>query len=189
MPLQVQPQDLVPPRRVDEKAWVQAVHIDWDPGCWQGLQEQDPTLHRVRHYMARGKMPSGEERRQEPTVVLNYMKQWSRLELLEGVLVRRGVDSNTCEAYYQILVPLEEQQPTWKAFHERNGHLGVAKTLSMLRRSFYWLQMEERVRNWTTSCERLHPPLPDVWMECSSARRAVYGDEETHGVNHDAGMG
>lgn len=154
MPLQVQPQDLVPPQSVDEKAWVQAVNIDWDPGCWQGLQEQDPTLHRVRYYMARGKMPSGEERRQEPTAVLNYMKQWSRLELLEGVLVRRGVDSNTCEAYYQILVPLEEQQPTWKAFHERNGHLGVAKTLSMLRRSFYWLQMEKRVRDWTTSCER-----------------------------------
>ncbi|CAI5683338.1 unnamed protein product [Oreochromis niloticus] len=154
MPLQVQPQDLVSPQRMGEGARVQAVNIDWDPGHWKSLQEQDPTLYKVRHYMAQGRTPSGEERRQESTAVLNYMRQWSRLELLEGVLVRRGVDSNTYEVYYQILVPLQEQQLTWKAFHERNGHLGVAKTLSMLRRGFYWLQMEKRVRDWTASCER-----------------------------------
>lgn len=152
MPPQVQPT----PRSTStpQQAEVRSIQVGWDPEHWRQKQQGDLTLRRLAEYVIRGTRPTKEERRQESAAVLRLMQQWPRLQHLEGVLIRRVLDAATHEVYNQILIPLQERRPTWEAFHEKNGHLGVAKTLSVLRRSVYWPQMEKDLLAWTATCER-----------------------------------
>ena len=142
------------PYPTPEQADVRAIQVGWDPAHWRQKQQGDLTLQRLAEYVLRGTRPTKEERRQESAAVLHLVQQWPRLQHLEGVLIRRVLDASTHEVYNQILVPLQERRPTWEAFHEKNGHLGVAKTLSVLRRSVYWPQMEKDLLAWTATCER-----------------------------------
>lgn len=128
--------------------------LGWDPGSWKELQEQDAALVRVRWYVAQGRAPTAEERKREPVAAVRILSQWERLQVRDGVLVRHLQDSGTHEVYFQILVPQQSRRSTWEAYHVRSGHLGVDKTLSVLRRGFYWPGMEKEALQWVAECER-----------------------------------
>ncbi|MGH0149668.1 UNVERIFIED_CONTAM: hypothetical protein FKN15_015787 [Acipenser sinensis] len=124
-----------------------------DPCCWRERQEQDPAYLRLRQFVERGVAPTAEERK-ESAEVGKLLQQWSRLELWDGVLVRRVQDPGTQEVYLQILVPLQHRRSTWEAYHVRSGHLGVDRTQSAHRRGFYWPQMQRDATRWISECER-----------------------------------
>lgn len=65
-------------------------------------------------------------RRRGVEAVLRFIQQ---LQLLEDILVWRVLNPNFHELGNQSFVPLQEQQPKWKAFYYRNGHLVVVKTV------------------------------------------------------------
>lgn len=126
----------------------------WDPHYWRELQDKDQVCIRVRRYVERGEPPTVVEQTEETVEVIRLLRQWSRLQLRDGVIVRCVQDPATQEVYLQVLVPLQHRQAIWEEYHVRSGHLGVDKTQSILRRSFYWPQMERDATQWMASCER-----------------------------------
>ncbi|MGH0150878.1 UNVERIFIED_CONTAM: hypothetical protein FKN15_041562 [Acipenser sinensis] len=72
----------------------------------------------------------------------------------DGVMCRRTLDPNTHEVQLQILAPEQNRKQIWETYHTHAGHLGVDKTLSVLRRRFFWPKMEKDVQHWHATCNR-----------------------------------
>ena len=126
----------------------------WDPSRWKELQGGDTTLRTVREYLHRGWLPKGPERAKLPDTVKRLLSHWRRLSLSDGVVCRNIKDSLTHDILQQVVVPLDQTKALWEAYHSEMGHQGVERTMSLLRRKFYWPGMEETVTSWTRTCPR-----------------------------------
>lgn len=126
----------------------------WNPSRWKGLQGEDPTLRSVMRYLWRASPPTAAERRSESPRALKILQQWKRLELKEDVICRKVQDPGTSEMFTQIVVPQNSARQLWEEYHERSGHLGLEKTLSVLKRTFYWPGMKEDAHDWLEACPR-----------------------------------
>ena len=109
-------------------------------------------------------MPNATERQSLALPVkrlLNYCKQ---LELKESCVVCRNVqDSQTLETLQHIITPATQAKSLWEAYHQQAGHPGLERILSLLKRNFYWAQMEEAVHTWIQACPHcvLHKARPE----------------------------
>lgn len=126
----------------------------WDPGRWRRLQQGDADLCQVTSYLRQGYMPRAEERRAQTAGVQQFLRQWKRLQLREGVICRSMQDPRTQETVQQVVVPEGQVSELLTAYHTRTGHQGQEKTLSLLRRYFYWPRMEKEVEEFIQSCPR-----------------------------------
>ncbi|MGH0124627.1 UNVERIFIED_CONTAM: hypothetical protein FKN15_076715 [Acipenser sinensis] len=126
----------------------------WNPSRWKGLQGEDPTLRSVMRYLRRTSPPTAAERRSESPRALKILQQWKRLELKEDVICRKVQDPGTSEMFTQIVVPQNSARQLWEEYHERSGHLGLEKTLSVLKRTFYWPGLKEDAHDWLEACPR-----------------------------------
>lgn len=62
------------------------------------------------------------------------------------------------------MLPPGWRRLVWKEYHDAVGHMAEAKTLSFLKRCFYWPGQGKDVHQWSTECGycRLQRPLPEV---------------------------
>ncbi|KAA0724018.1 hypothetical protein E1301_Tti019935 [Triplophysa tibetana] len=58
------------------------------------------------------------------------------------------------ELVYQVVVPGDQFQPLMHAYHTQMGHQGQERTLSLLRRHFFWPRMEATVGAFIQDCPR-----------------------------------
>lgn len=119
---------------------------------WKEAQEKDMDLRILREHVEQGIPPDAPTRRSLPSPVQKLLRQWRRLQVCEGTLCREVRDPNTNEMYLQILCPAERHKEVWEKYHEAAAHAGVEKTLSRIRRFFYWPSMEEEVREFQLGC-------------------------------------
>ncbi|KAF4115288.1 hypothetical protein G5714_002777 [Onychostoma macrolepis] len=110
----------------------------WDPHRWRERQEQDEGLATLWTYLERNKFPGEEERQGHPVRVKKLLGQWKRLKLRDGVICRSVLDSRTHEMVSQVVVPAAQIQPLLQAYHDQLGHQGQERTVSLLRRHFFW---------------------------------------------------
>lgn len=126
----------------------------WDPGRWRRLQQRDEDLCQVALYLGRGSRLRAEERQAQTVGVQQLLKQWKKLRSREGVICRSLQDPRTQETRYQVVVPEDQVPELLTAYHTHAGHQGQEKTLSLLRRYFYWSRMEKRVEEFVQNCSR-----------------------------------
>ncbi|KAK7925039.1 hypothetical protein WMY93_007349 [Mugilogobius chulae] len=134
----------------------------WDVDRWRSLQAEDPDLCKIKKHLEQGMLPNATERQSLMPPAKTLLRHWKKLELRSGVVCRTVQDPQTLETLHQIVVPISQAQLLWTAYHERMGHPGLEKSLALLRRNFYWPQMEELVNTWLSACPRclLHKPGP-----------------------------
>uniref|UniRef100_A0A3B1KLS0 Gypsy retrotransposon integrase-like protein 1 n=1 Tax=Astyanax mexicanus TaxID=7994 RepID=A0A3B1KLS0_ASTMX len=82
------------------------------------------------------------------------LSQWNRLTVQDGVICRVVQDSQTNETITQIWVPQQRTSVLLENYHDKTGHQGVERTLSLLRRHFYWVGMEGTLRDFIQACPR-----------------------------------
>ncbi|KAG1960383.1 interleukin-1 receptor accessory protein-like 1-A [Pimephales promelas] len=121
---------------------------------WRARQLQDKDLEQVRRYVESGKFPVGQEWRVASFGVKRLLQQRTRLVMRDGVLCRRITDFNTHEARLQIVCPIQQRQEVWEKYHDAVGHLGVERTISCLRRHFFWPGMQTQVQQYHSMCPR-----------------------------------
>ncbi|KAL7837443.1 hypothetical protein SRHO_G00271540 [Serrasalmus rhombeus] len=126
----------------------------WDPTRWRELQRADPHLQVVQGYWESGRMPAAPERKQQSRQVQKMLSQWNRLTMQDGVICHVVQDPQTNEAVSQIWVPQHHIITLLEAYHDETGHQGVERTLSLLKRHFYWVGMESSVRDFIRLCPR-----------------------------------
>ncbi|XP_042559955.1 uncharacterized protein LOC122128976 [Clupea harengus] len=95
---------------------------------WKSLQESDPTLRRVLHFLQRGQHPNRLERQAESKEVLEILRQWDWLRCKDGVLCRTFQDPKEVDLRTQMVAPAGERVHIWKLYHDQAGHWGAEKT-------------------------------------------------------------
>ena len=97
-----------------------------------------------------GKETDSQEMRQ-------FFKQRSKLFLRNGILYcKNDTQERDCPERNTMQLVLPESFRTWalKVCHDDLGHLGVERTLDLLRDWFYWSGMTEEVTRHIRQCER-----------------------------------
>lgn len=76
----------------------------------------------------------------------------SRLELKDGLLYRRRQCDN--RPVCQLVLPRVLRQFLLTSLHNEMGHMGVERTLELVRSRFYWPRMASEVEARIKQCER-----------------------------------
>uniref|UniRef100_A0A8C5WDF6 Gypsy retrotransposon integrase-like protein 1 n=1 Tax=Leptobrachium leishanense TaxID=445787 RepID=A0A8C5WDF6_9ANUR len=120
-------------------------------------QEEDPIVGRVLRYKTKNQRPGNEVLKTEHLDVQLLLKQWTKLFVnKDGVLYRKTSERD------QLILPKEYHPLVFKELHQEMGHLGVERTLTLIRDRFYWQHMQKDVEHFVTRvCECLKKKKPN----------------------------
>lgn len=110
-------------------------------------QHADASIREIITHLESGESLAPQVRKKLPVYSL-LLREWNRLELKNGVLYRRrqGVTGVT----HQLVLPRELRDIVLESLHNDMGHLGIERTLDLVRPRFYWpkmsLAVEEKVK-------------------------------------------
>lgn len=74
-------------------------------------------------------------RRDLPELPL-LLREWNRLELHDWMLYQRGQDGD--QLTYQLVPPEVLSASGLQSLHNDMGHMGIDRTLDLVRTRFYW---------------------------------------------------
>ncbi len=109
------------------------------------------------------------------------LRLMDQLVVMDGVLYRKRM--NTGEPLYQLVLPQKYREVALEALHDSVGHMGVERTLDLVRTRFYWPRMSLDVEIKISTCERCikrkakaGKAFPRVNIETSRHLELVYMD-------------
>lgn len=76
------------------------------------------------------------------------------MKILDGVLYRVCKDQLIGNKRWQYVVPASLTSGLLQGVHDKAGHQGQTRTLYLTRESFFWLGMEQDVREYVRFCKR-----------------------------------
>lgn len=114
-------------------------------------QRSDPVLKEVIAHMELGEKPPPTVRQELPELSF-LLREWNRLELKNQVLYRRRQDKDL--TVYQLVLPEVLRPMVLRELHDSMGHMGIDRTLDLVRSRFYWPQMAAVVEQKVKTCDR-----------------------------------
>lgn len=107
-------------------------------------QGDDPVIGKVRKYVMEGQWPhlSGMNWRDGTSVLARERRKLYVSK--DGILYRKSATRT------QLVLPTVFHQLVYRELHEEMGHLGVERTLSLVRDWFYWPHMKRDVDHYVT---------------------------------------
>ena len=119
------------------------------------LQQEDEDLAMVRIWVENKERPSSKDIASGSYVIKSLWNQLPRLEIQNGLLVRKLDNFEDDSVSYQAIVPRNSRRDVLKHSHDMRtaGHLGGKKTLSRVRQMFYWPGLQSDVRSYVAGCE------------------------------------
>lgn len=132
-------------------------HKFLSPADIRQSQERDPIIGRVLQYKESNHLPTGRVLKAEPADVRLLLRQWTRLHVSgDGILHRKAGGRD------QLVLPKEHHPTVFTELHREMGHLGIERTLGLIRDRFYWPHMQRDVEHFVTrSCECLKRKPPN----------------------------
>lgn len=112
------------------------------------LERKDPEIKIVIESLESGVKLC--DLREQPLILGLWFREWSRLELRGGVLYRKRQNYGT----YQLVLPATLRDMVLKSPHDDMGHLGIERTLDLVRSRFFWPEMSQAVEERIETCER-----------------------------------
>ena len=119
------------------------------------MQESDKDLKEILRWLKESpSRPSREHVHALSPTTRHLWLIWDQLVLVNGILYRRWANAGKDENNLRLVVPQKLQKEVIHSLHNpiTSGHLGIKKTLSKLKRLFYWHGMKESVTNWVRKC-------------------------------------
>ena len=133
-------------------------------------QEQDPNL-RLMLDMNRNSLerPSWEHVRAESTELKALWSQYANLKIQAGTLLRCCKNQGIFDDW-QIVAPQMIRTHIFPACHHHKlaAHQGVVRTLALIKRQFYWPNMQKDVEAWCQHC-----------AVCSKCKATIRGHGQT----------
>ena len=120
------------------------------------IQEKDAEISLVRSWVESGEKPDYKEISSRSYFVKSLWSQWSRLQIINDLLVRHWDVLGTEIVYWQAIVPLGHQRAILKYAHDikASGHLGINKTMSKIRQRYYWPGLQNDIKSYIAGCEK-----------------------------------
>ena len=131
----------------------------------KSLQEDDRVISLIRGWLEKGEKPVPTDILRESYVVKTLVSQWKRLEIHEGLVVRKYEVHDAGIINWQAIVPQTQRRFVLRLSHDvpSSGHLGIRKTLSKVRKNYYWPGLEQDVKIYVTgcdTCQKAKEPIP-----------------------------
>ncbi|KAK7933215.1 hypothetical protein WMY93_004111 [Mugilogobius chulae] len=120
----------------------------------QDAQQNDTTISQVIPFVTRSKRPSRREKSNLSPRALKLLKQWEKLTMLDNILYRVCKDLTTGKRRHQYVTPLSLIGQVLQGVHNDAGHQGQSRTLHLARQRFFWINMENSVREYVKCCKR-----------------------------------
>ncbi|KAG1939020.1 interleukin-1 receptor accessory protein-like 1-A [Pimephales promelas] len=114
-------------------------------------QRADPAIREVIYQLETGEKVSSTVREELPELPL-LLREWNRLQLEDGVLYRRRQDED--KLVLQLVLPPVLRPTILKSLHSDMGHMGIERTLDLVRQRFFWPKMAANVENFIKTCGR-----------------------------------
>ena len=73
--------------------------------------------------------------------------------MVNGLLYRRIHLKDRDEDSYQFVVPLKYRTLALELLHDRCGHLGIDRTMTLCIGRFFWPRMADEIRRYIQNCE------------------------------------
>ncbi len=112
-------------------------------------QRADPVNREVIFHLESGEKPSPTVRKELPDFPF-FLREWNRLELKDGVLYRKRQVEDLVT--YQLVLPEILRPSVLSSLHDSMGHMGVERTLDLVRSRFYWPKMAAEVEQKIRTC-------------------------------------
>lgn len=81
-----------------------------------------------------------------------WIREWNRLELRDGLLYRKRQDQGN--TLHQLALPVALRGTVLRSLHDDMGHMGMERTLDLVRTRFFWPKMSSSVEEKIKTCER-----------------------------------
>ena len=114
-------------------------------------QRADPVLRHIIAQLETGESPPPCLREQLPDLPL-LLRDLNRLELRNNILVRRRQQGSQLQ--HQLVLPHECRADVLSSLHDHMGHMGIERTLDLVRTRFFWPRMANNVLTKVRTCER-----------------------------------
>ena len=116
-------------------------------------QNKDKDIARIVEMLSSEKVLEKGEVRAGSLVLKALWSQRQTLVVQDGILFRKWIDHKGVTL--QAVVPSSERRSVLQMSHDHKtaGHLGVTKTLSKIRQSYYWPGLQRDVRQYVAGCE------------------------------------
>ncbi|CAM4573172.1 unnamed protein product [Caretta caretta] len=118
---------------------------------WQEAQRQDTDIRDTLLAKREGRSPAAVVPPNPEGKLL--LREWTKLKLIQGVLHRMTTDPLQKQRA-QLVLPKKYRALAMRALHDDFGHLGMERTLELIRSRFYWPRMAEDVRRKCETCAR-----------------------------------
>lgn len=120
-------------------------------------QEDDPVIGTVLRFKTKKQRPPERGKKGVPDNTATLMREWNKLSIDENGILHRKTDSRS-----QLVLPKKFHQDIYKQLHEDMGHLGVERTIQLVRDRFYWPHMQRDVEHYVTKvCSCLKQKRPN----------------------------
>ncbi|MEW8545658.1 MAG: DDE-type integrase/transposase/recombinase, partial [Candidatus Thiodiazotropha sp.] len=118
---------------------------------WVKAQRADPCISKVLALVRSGQRPKAQLVESEH-IDRRFLRDWDKLVIEDDILFRHAsVDGQN---WKQLVLPKELQDIVFRSYHDDLGHQGRDRTLSLLKRRFFWPGMESAVENQIKQCGR-----------------------------------
>ena len=125
----------------------QVQSVDW----WK-RQNADEAIQLIASFVELGRKPPYKDRFNLPEETKSLLRDFDMLMVEDGVLYRKQLRDG--QDVYQLILPKNYRKTALEGLHDNAGHLGVDKTLSLVRDRFYWPKMAKDVETHVRQCER-----------------------------------
>lgn len=114
-------------------------------------QRADPNLREVIYQLETGETVPPTMRKELPDLAL-LLRERDRLELQDDILYRRRQEGG--HPSFQLVLPAELRPMVLCSLHDDMGHLGIERTLDLVRSRFFWPRMAADVEAKIKTCNR-----------------------------------
>lgn len=114
-------------------------------------QRNDPALREVIIQLESGNTVLPALRHELPELPF-LLRELRKLELKDGVLYRKRA-LGECVTY-QLALPPDLRAVAMESLHDNMGHMGIERTLDLIRSRFYWPRMASDVETKVKTCSR-----------------------------------
>ena len=122
---------------------------------WSKAQSLDPTLAAIKKMLLNKTLFKREATSKDSMEMKVYLHQRGKLKLRNEVLYRYTDDwSRPDRNSMQLCLPKPFRKEALEGCHDNVGHLGLERTLDLLRDRFYWPHLFEDVKQHVGTCRR-----------------------------------
>ena len=95
---------------------------------WLEWQRQDPDLQQICLWVEVGTLPPDLDKRSLSPQMCQLLREWDRLKVDRGLLMRQVLEPDTGVAGLQIILPPKCCFDLWMEYHRAAGHSGVERS-------------------------------------------------------------